>query len=187
MRTGGHRVVFGVVAFVLVAAGTVVAGWRTGWPPALFGSSPTERLGPHIQVTQLDAMSATPYRVGTDEYVNSLAAWQSLPPTKQATLVEQLHVAERRFTALGRGVFPSTGSIAVQAAISGRWTGPGQSAVLLAERSGGASGYVAEDFGSTAFGASPSITGRRRMRARPGCSSGPLARAQPLHSRARPR
>src|SRR5215472_13352697 len=102
MRIGGRRVVVGVVAFVVVAAGTGVAGWRAGWPPALFGSSPTEPLGPHIQVTQLGASSATPYRVGADEYVNSLAAWQGLPAAKRVTLMEQLHVAERRFTALGR-------------------------------------------------------------------------------------
>lgn len=119
----------------------------------MFGSSPTEPLGPHIQVTQLGARSATPYRVRAGEYVNSLAAWQSLPAAKRVTLVEQLHVAERRFTALGRKVFPPAGSIAVQNAMSGRWTGPGRSAVLLAARSGGVPGHVSEDFGATAFGA----------------------------------
>ncbi|WP_187366144.1 DUF4850 domain-containing protein [Trebonia kvetii] len=91
--------------------------------------------------------------MGADEYVNSLAAWQTLSAAERVTLVEELHVAERRFTALGRSVFPSAGSIAVQAAISGPRSGPSRSAVLLAGRSNGAPGYVSEDFGATAFGA----------------------------------
>jgi hypothetical protein len=150
MRIGGRTVVTAVAVVAVIAAGAVTAGWQTGWPPSLFGTTLTEPLGPHVEVTQLSGTSATPYTVGAGEYVNSLAAWQSLPASERVTLVGQLHTAEHGFAALGNRVFPAPGSITVQAAASGQGT---DSTVLLAARSGSAPVTVSEDFGATAFGA----------------------------------
>lgn len=102
-----RKVVIMAVAAVVVVAGGAVAGWRARWPPALFGSSKSgQQLGPQIRVGQIGSRSATPYQVGSNEFVSNLAAWNSLPSASRAALVGQLHVAEQRFEALGRNVFP---------------------------------------------------------------------------------
>src|ERR1700761_5008779 len=102
----GRKLLIGSVVAVVVA-GAVVTGWRTGGPPALFASgSFSQPLGPHIEVSQIMTRSATPYRVGVDEYVNSRAAWKSLPGQSRTRLIGQLHAAELRFKKLGRKVFP---------------------------------------------------------------------------------
>ena len=142
------------VAAVVVVAGGAVAGWRAGWPPALFGSSKSgQQLGPQIRVGQIGSRSATPYQVGSNEFVSNLAAWNSLPSASRAALVGQLHVAEQRFEALGRNVFPP-GSLTVRE-VAARGVGGSaapRGTVLTAARSESAPGVVSEDFGATAFG-----------------------------------
>jgi hypothetical protein len=165
VRMSRRKVAIASVAAVVAIAAVAVAGWQAGWPPALFGSpGPSQQLGPHIQSGQIGSRSATPYRVGSNEYVSNLAAWKSLPPASRAALVGQLHVAERRFEALGRGVFPSAGSLTVQDALSHGTAGltARGGIVLTSARSSTAASanFVSEDFGATAFGDRPFDYGR---------------------------
>ncbi len=93
--------------------------------------------------------------------------------------MQQLHVAERRFKALGRSIFPSVHSFGLQAASR---TGHGIAAsVLLSVRSGGAPTYISEDFGATGLGdrsfdfGKATYAGATGMWSWTPCASGPSA------------
>jgi hypothetical protein len=151
-----RKIATGSAVLALVVVGAGLAGWAARWPPTMFGSPRSAPpLGPRIQVSQIGGRPATPYQVGAGEYVDNVGAWKSLPTASRAELVRQLHVAERRFEALGRAVFPSRVSFTLRATASGSTASHAEGSILLAARSGSVAGGLPQDFGATAFGDHP--------------------------------
>jgi hypothetical protein len=153
-------VVIPVVALIVLAGASVVA-WRTGWPPAIFGSPSAQVQTQVDQAAAIGARSGTWYPVGKDAYVNDLTAWNNLPTALRGSSLAKLRTAERRFRAMGARVVPQRPLVTVRPRPSPASTGgtaalgTGNHAVLLAARSGNAPGQVSADFGASGLGANP--------------------------------
>jgi hypothetical protein len=157
-----RRVIAFVVTTLLVLAAAGLAGWRTGWPPSVFGS------GSALVQTQVDHVTAIGTSPGAswppvakDAYVSDLTAWDKLPAALRSSSLARLRTAERRFRAMGTRMLPRQPLVVVRGGPSPDATAQAAArgiqphVLLTAARSGTPSGQVAADFGATDFRAGP--------------------------------
>ena len=106
------------------------------------------------------ARSGTPFQVGPDVYVNSVAAWNSLTAASQSSLLATLHSKERQFQAVGAKVFPPVSSFTVSSASDASSAGAlGTGSTLLAAHISGGPVPAEADFGATGLGDLPLVPG----------------------------
>ena len=161
-----RRIVVSAVAVVVLAVGVLTA-WQTGWPHSIFGSAPTGQSTADAQnaagaPVRVGARSVTPYQVAPEVYVNSVAAWKHLTAASRSSLLARLHTRERQFQSIGGKVFPPVSSFAVRsasAAPSARAAALGKGNTLLAAHVFDGSAPAEADFGATALGDQPLVTG----------------------------